>query len=53
MGAARILHVMLLAALSAACASSPAPVPVVAETIDLYRLAGKWSGSYCRRRGMK
>ena len=46
MGAARILHVMLAAALTAACASSPAPVPVVAETIDLYRLAGKWSGSY-------
>jgi len=41
-----MLNAMLVAALSGACASSPAPVPVVAETIDLYRLAGEWSGSY-------
>ncbi|MGD8698585.1 MAG: hypothetical protein PVJ43_04800 [Gemmatimonadales bacterium] len=46
MGAVRALLISLIAALGAGCASSPAPVPVVAETIDLYRLAGKWSGSY-------
>ena len=46
MAAARTLLVSLIAALAAACASSPAPVPVVAETIDLLRLAGKWSGTY-------
>jgi hypothetical protein len=46
MGAARTLLVPVLAVCCAACASSPGPVPVVAETIDLLRLAGEWSGSY-------
>jgi hypothetical protein len=38
--------VVALVALSVACASPPAPVPVVADTADLLQLAGEWEGYY-------
>ncbi|UCC47623.1 MAG: hypothetical protein JSV41_09000 [Gemmatimonadota bacterium] len=37
---------LLLAALAAACTSSPAPVPVVGAAGDIALLAGEWSGRY-------
>jgi hypothetical protein len=38
-------HVVLIAAL-AACATNPAPVPVVADQTDMSLLSGEWDGEY-------
>ncbi len=40
------LGAAVFAALVAACASQPGPVPVVADATDLAQLAGEWSGYY-------
>lgn len=37
---------ILLAILTAACNSTPRPVPVTGGRADIARLAGEWSGSY-------
>ncbi|UCC71602.1 MAG: hypothetical protein JSV86_14600 [Gemmatimonadota bacterium] len=41
-----LISVPLLAALGAACSTSPGPVPVVAEAGELLQIAGKWQGHY-------
>ena len=42
----RTLLAASLVALAAACSATPAPVPVVAEPVDISALAGEWNGEY-------
>ena len=37
---------LALAAMAAACAYNPPPIPVVARPSDVERLAGRWTGDY-------
>jgi hypothetical protein len=38
--------IVVATALLAACASSPEPVPVTGAPVEIYALAGQWSGTY-------
>jgi hypothetical protein len=46
MSARRLLFVVLIAAVGAACSTAPGPVPVVADQAELQQLAGEWYGDY-------
>jgi hypothetical protein len=46
MSARRLLFVVLIAAVGAACSTAPGPVPVVADQAELQQLAGEWYGHY-------
>lgn len=49
MSAPRLLPALVIAALAAACATTPAPVPVEGFPVDLVRLEGAWEGEYTSR----
>jgi hypothetical protein len=42
----RVLIAASLVALGVACSTTPAPVPLVAEPVEISALAGEWSGEY-------